>query len=441
MNIAFVHDRIFHIWGAEHVFFDLIEKDIKKHVPTPGKSPITNNTYRVYTLFSDKTTITIHKQKIPIITALPRWINDLFVWGSKRNNSLLDYRNLLVFSPLLCWILKRKILRNGASHIHLSSFSAVKNVVPPVWSKTGNLYGHISLYLHSPNQYIRENHQEYTKKLTWRKLSLFTFITPYLRKRDRQPRQYDSITTNSTYTAECAKKYYSESTVWTQKVKLKEVWIEREHRHCEERREDGTASSCSDAAISWWSNPLDETDLKSVSTNSNVGNAIHVQYPLIDPLYFSTPVCSRPRNYFLYLWRLTTLVRECDLIIKLCNECAVPLIVAGSGPDQDYLQSLAWPTVTFIWRVTDTEEKIELIRHARGLINLAKESCGIATMEALALWVPVFGYSVWWTAELVWTWMWILTDSKELPDVKEKFSEFMEMKFERREIREKFLRR
>ncbi|MDP2669724.1 MAG: hypothetical protein Q8O99_01590 [bacterium] len=32
------------------------------------------------------------------------------------------------------------------------------------------------------------------------------------------------------------------------------------------------------------------------------------------------------------------------------------------------------------------------MKQARGLINLAKESCGMATMEALALGVPVFGY-------------------------------------------------
>ena len=46
----------------------------------------------------------------------------------------------------------------------------------------------------------------------------------------------------------------------------------------------------------------------------------------------------------------------------------------------------------FTGRVEDAEEKKRLLEHACGYINLAKESFGIGTAEALCAGVPVFGY-------------------------------------------------
>jgi glycosyltransferase involved in cell wall biosynthesis len=65
----------------------------------------------------------------------------------------------------------------------------------------------------------------------------------------------------------------------------------------------------------------------------------------------------------------------------------------GDGPDREKLQNLAGPTITFLGHRSDPDEKYELLRRAKGLINITKESCGIVTMEALALGVPVFGYN------------------------------------------------
>ena len=65
---VFVHDWIFHIGGAESVFFDLIKKYTQHDTEE-----------KIYTLFSDKEEIEVDGYTYDIITALPRWLNSLFV--------------------------------------------------------------------------------------------------------------------------------------------------------------------------------------------------------------------------------------------------------------------------------------------------------------------------------------------------------------------------
>lgn len=119
-------------------------------------------------------------------------------------------------------------------------------------------------------------------------------------------------------------------------------------------------------------------------------HSIQVKYPLVTKKCFIPTIEKEPQPYYLYIGRLVNFVRETDKIIKLCNELKVPLIVMGSGPDETYLKSIAGPTIIFIGRIQDVDDKIKIIKNAKGLINLTKESYGIGTMEALLLGVPVF---------------------------------------------------
>lgn len=359
---VFIHDRIFHIGWAEAVFFDLVKK--YTNLDTHEK---------IYTLFSDRDEIDIDGYTYEIITALPWWLNKLFVrWSTSPDpdtevvwesllKKLFDYRNLIVFYPQLCRLLRRKIMSSHPSKIIISSFAAAKNVIPygAVRSQTETV-----LYLHSPNQVIRENHDEYRKKFSPRQRYIFDSIVPYLRTWDSKHRQYNTVVTNSKYSAQLAKKQY------------------------------------------------------------NLHHAV-VQYPLLDERYTNTDPVSKPRDYFLYLGRLTTFVREVDKIIELFNALELPLIIAGTGPDELYLKSIAWPSITFVWSITNLDQKIELIKYARWYINLALESCGIATMEARALWVPVFGYNAGGTAELIWPDQWILVNNKDMKSLIDWFNLFM----------------
>lgn len=51
--------------------------------------------------------------------------------------------------------------------------------------------------------------------------------------------------------------------------------------------------------------------------------------------------------YFVYVGRLVNFVRETGLIIQLFNHLKLPLIVIGSGPDEEELKALAGETVIF----------------------------------------------------------------------------------------------
>lgn len=82
--------------------------------------------------------------------------------------------------------------------------------------------------------------------------------------------------------------------------------------------------------------------------------------------------------------------KHLDKIIHLCNKYQIPLIIAGDGPDKEELLKLAGPTVTFVGRISDIETKISLMKQAKGVLNIAHESFGIVTAEALLLGVPIF---------------------------------------------------
>lgn len=173
-----------------------------------------------------------------------------------------------------------------------------------------------TLYIHSPMQYIRTHYDEYNEKLTGLKGKIFHRIVPKLRKRDLKFTKFDKIYANSKYTAHEAEKLYG------------------------------------------------------------IHN-ITVKYPIVTPKCFLPAVVETPQHYYLYIGRLVSFVREADKIIKLCNELKVPLIMMGDGPDEVYLKSIAGPTIIFIGRIADVDEKIKIIQNTKGLINLTKESYGI----------------------------------------------------------------
>ena len=115
---------------------------------------------------------------------------------------------------------------------------------------------------------------------------LFHYIVPKLRKWDKKFTKFDVITANSQYTADLAKELYH--------MKAK------------------------------------------------------VQYPKLLNLYYETPVADQPLAYYVYVGRLVAFVKECDLIIKLFNKIKKPLIMIGSGPDEEYLKSIADDTIIFL---------------------------------------------------------------------------------------------
>lgn len=361
MKTAYVHDWIFHIGWAEQLFWDLIQQDWHDGA--------------IFTLFSDRHEIRIGTKDLRVYVALPRRLNNWFVFCSRRKPPLLhkifDYRNLIVFYPLLCRLLRRKIQQQGCERLYISSFAAAKNVVSSHWTQQYTI-----LYLHSPMQYIWENYTEYLGKMARRQLLIFKPLSKLLRKRDKKLRHYDQVYCNSEYTAQCAQTYYQ---------------------------------------LSW-----------------------QVQYPKLHQVFTDIQASHKVHDYYLYVGRLVKFIRETDLIIKLFNTLELPLLVMWSWPDEADLQALAGPHIVFLGQVTDPLQKAEIIRNAKWVINLAKESCGIATMEALACGTPVFAYGKWGSAELVQPQQGFLTDSKDIEKLIQNFPKFSQQDYDRKRIQQLF---
>ena len=229
------------------------------------------------------------------------------------------------------------------------------------------------LYLHSPMQYIWSHYEEYNNKLKWFKNWLFNCIVPRLRKWDKKYIEFTTVTCNSEYTKRLAEEIY-----WIKNAKIK--------------------------------------------------------YPKISDKYWFNWISHSPLPYCVYVGRLVNFVRETRLIIQLFNELHLPLVVVWSWPDEQSLKEMAWDTIIFTW--WNPEGMQDIVRDSSWLINLTKESFWIGTVEALLMWVPVFGFSDWATAELVDINSWVLVDSKDMKVLKTSLKSFLQRNWDRKKISE-----
>lgn len=349
MKIAFVHCRIAN-WGALNVLKDIIEQQ-------------TYTSTKIFTLYSDRDFLQIgpgENNKIEIITALPKKVNQMFRYFSTHKikilSSILDYRNLMFFYPVLMKILSRKIKKYSAKKIIISSFAIAKNITIPSWIPN-------ILYLHSPMQYIRSHHQEYLKKLTGYKKKLFQLITKRTRKRDKKFIQFDKIICNSKYTAKLCKEIYN---------------IE----------------------------------------------ATAISYPKVNEKYLNVESSEQKQAYYVYIGRLVNFVKECDKIIKLFNKNWLPLLMIGSGPDEYYLKSIAKENIIFLGWMQDQQEIIKILKNAKGMINITKESFWLWTAESLLCWTPVLWFKDCASEELIDEKSGILTEKKDYKSIASAFEKF-----------------
>jgi len=409
--MIFVHCRI-KPWWALNVLEALIQKEIRSWQTIDAiftmysdrdYLEVINYKWWVISWWWDNLELKTQNLKLPIITALPRWLNTLFRRADDTKprgiSSIIDYRNLMPLFPELMEVLSWKLRNFTPKKPHPRSFSWQRRMTTrtraPLWEERGwgevciSSYAvaknikipagrHSTIYFHQPMHYIWTLYDAYVWSMRGRKKKLYELITPRLRRRDAKPRSYDTIYANS------------EST----KKQIKKIYF-----------------------------PL-------------LSPQIEVIHPPIAEAFFHESVVTKPDNYFFYINRLTKLFKHLDRIILLCNKYKVPLIIAGDGPDKAYLQSIAWSTITFVWWVSNIEDKIALIKKSRWVLNIAHESFGIVTAEALLLWVPVFGYEGGATPELVDTKSGILTPSVEVDQMSPYFEQFLMKEWDRQVIQD-----
>jgi glycosyltransferase involved in cell wall biosynthesis len=95
-------------------------------------------------------------------------------------------------------------------------------------------------------------------------------------------------------------------------------------------------------------------------------------------------------NYYLSVGRLEK-EKRVDLLIKACNALQRRLLVVGTGKDEEYLRSLAGPTIEFPGYVADSDLE-SLHGDSRAFLFAADEDFGIAPVEAQSFGRPVIAY-------------------------------------------------
>lgn len=93
------------------------------------------------------------------------------------------------------------------------------------------------------------------------------------------------------------------------------------------------------------------------------------------------------REYFLVVSRLTR-SKKIEVVVQAFKKLSLPLVVAGTGPEQEKLQKIAGKQTRFTGFVTDNE-LVELYRGARALIVPSEEDFGMVAAEALSCGTPV----------------------------------------------------
>jgi len=112
--------------------------------------------------------------------------------------------------------------------------------------------------------------------------------------------------------------------------------------------------------------------------------------PPVEASRFPFDPSVEPEDYFLVLSRLVP-YKRIDLAIEACNRLRLPLVVIGSGRDQERLKRMAGPTIRFLGRLSD-QEVVHYYRHCRAFLFPGEEDFGITPLEVQAAGRPVIAY-------------------------------------------------
>jgi glycosyltransferase involved in cell wall biosynthesis len=112
--------------------------------------------------------------------------------------------------------------------------------------------------------------------------------------------------------------------------------------------------------------------------------------PPIEASRFHFDPAIQPEDYFLIVSRFMP-YKRIDLAIEACNQLGLPLLISGSGRDEQRLKKLAGPTIRFLGRLSD-EEVLDYYARCRALILPGEEDFGITPLEAQASGRPVIAY-------------------------------------------------
>src|SRR5947209_6042603 len=112
--------------------------------------------------------------------------------------------------------------------------------------------------------------------------------------------------------------------------------------------------------------------------------------PPVEVSRFTFDSTTRPEDYFLIVSRFMP-YKRIDLAIEACNQLQLPLVIIGSGRDENRLKRIAGPSIRFMGRLSD-QAVLYYYAHCRALILPGEEDFGITPLEAQASGRPVIAY-------------------------------------------------
>lgn len=150
--------------------------------------------------------------------------------------------------------------------------------------------------------------------------------------------------------------------------------------------------------------PLRKKDYKAAQrVDYFIGNSTHISadikkyygreattiFPPVNTARFNKKL-DQERSGFITVGRVVPMKRV-DIIIKACNELALPLRVVGRGPIVKSLQKITGPTITFDTNADDNKVN-EYMQTAEAFIFASYEDFGITPVEAMSAGTPVIAY-------------------------------------------------
>jgi glycosyltransferase involved in cell wall biosynthesis len=113
-----------------------------------------------------------------------------------------------------------------------------------------------------------------------------------------------------------------------------------------------------------------------------------VLYPPVETRHYKPQKDNQ--DFFLIVAALTPF-KKIDLAVQLFNKIEKRLVIIGSGAQEQYLKSIAGPTVDVLGHKDDKTTR-EYMENCRAFIIVNEEDFGIAPVEAMACGKPVLAY-------------------------------------------------
>lgn len=115
-----------------------------------------------------------------------------------------------------------------------------------------------------------------------------------------------------------------------------------------------------------------------------------VVYPPVDIEKFKPASADKVEDYYLFVSRLVG-YKKCELVVDAFNDCDLPLVVIGQGPNRKRLERKANKNIRFLGYISDESMKKYYAR-AKAFIFPAEEDFGLVPVEAMAAGRPVIAY-------------------------------------------------